>query len=101
MSGEELLVNLIDLGKVVNVSNENIDLDNALPGGARSLNNSPDIGQNLAGLDLNVFVPFNKLALGSERNLTRKVDKTVGLDGLAVRANRSGGILGENLLSWH
>lgn len=98
MCVEKLLVNLIDLGKVVNVGNENIDLDNALPCSTRSLNDGLDIGQNLAGLDLYIFVSFNKLALGSERNLTRKVDKTIGLDGLAVRTNRSWSILGENLL---
>lgn len=41
---------------------------------------------------------LNKLSLGGKRNLARKVDETVGLDGLAVGADRSGSVLSKDLL---
>lgn len=97
MSVEELLVNLIDLAKVIDVGNENIDLNNALPGGACSSDDGLDVGQNLASLNLNVLMALDELALRSQRNLARKVNESIGLDGLGVRADRSGSIFSEDL----
>lgn len=97
VSAEELLVDFVDLAKVVDVGNENIDLDDALPSGASGSNHRLDVGQDLAGLDLNVFVALNELALGGKRNLTRKVEEAIGLDGLGVRADGSRCVFSEDL----
>lgn len=99
VSVEKLLVDLVDLAKVTNVSNKDIDLNNALPGGTGSSNDALNVGKNLAGLDLNVLMALNKLTLGGERNLTRKVEEAVGLDSLRVRANRGGSVFSEYLIN--
>lgn len=89
MGVEEFLVNLVNLCKIIDISHENIDLDDALPSGAGSSNDGLDVGKNLTGLNLNICKTLDKLAFSSERDLTREVDETIGLDGLAVRTNGS------------
>lgn len=99
MGVEKLLVDLVDLAKVTNVSDKDVDLDNALPGGAGSSNDVLDVGKNLAGLDLDILVALNELALGGKRNLTGKVEEAIGLDSLGVRADGSGSVFGEDLIN--
>lgn len=98
VSGKELLVNLVDLSKVVDISNKHIDLDDALPSGTGSSDYSLDVGENLASLNLNVLMSLDKLSLGGERNLTRKVEESIGLDCLAVRADGRRSVFSEDLL---
>lgn len=87
MRGEKLSVDLVNFAKIFDVGHKHIDLDYAFPGCARGFNDGFDVGQNLAGLDLNVFVAGNELAVSGERDLAGEVDKPVGLDGLAVGAD--------------
>lgn len=97
MRREKLSVDLVDFAEVLDIGHKHIDLDNAFPGCAGGFNDGFDVGQDLAGLNLDVFVAGDEFAICSKWNLAREVDKSVGFDGLAVGADWGVAVGGEDL----
>lgn len=96
MFGKVLSVDLVDLSKLGDVCDKDVDLDDLVKRRARSSKDALEVGKDLVGKDLDVG-RLDELSFGSQRDLARKVDETVALDSLGVGTDGLGSVFGEDL----